>query len=168
MDTVIRVVPTESSDDFDTWVAPFLPKMGLIASRFAPPSERDDVLQDALMRAWLYRDAFDPARGSTGGWLYAITANVARTRSRKARLLSLRRAPAPSTADLDSYMDLEYAIQRLPNRQRMAIQYFYAVGLTVSETAEVMNCSEGTIKSTLHDARLALKAKLKDGGDTYG
>lgn len=65
-------------------------------------------------------------------------------------------------------MDLEYAIQRLPNRQRMAIQYFYAVGLTVSETAEVMNCSEGTIKSTLHDARLALKAKLKDGGDTYG
>jgi RNA polymerase sigma-70 factor (ECF subfamily) len=43
----------------------------------------------------------------------------------------------------------------------LAVDCFYFVGLTVSETAAVMGCSEGTVKSTLSDARARLRAALE-------
>ena len=36
------------------------------------------------------------------------------------------------------------------------------VGLTEEETAEALQCSVGTVKSQLHDARRALAAYLSD------
>ena len=45
----------------------------------------------------------------------------------------------------------------------MHLHYF--VGLTVDETAAVMDCSTGTVKSTLFDARTRLRALLGDDDD---
>ena len=58
-------------------------------------------------------------------------------------------------------MDIEFAVSKLPTRQRLAVDCFYFVGLSVSETAAVMRCSEGTVKSTLSDARSRLKTMLE-------
>ena len=52
---------------------------------------------------------------------------------------------------------------RLAPRQRLAIDCFYFVGLSLAETAAVMGCSEGTVKSTLSDARAA--APAASGGE---
>jgi RNA polymerase sigma factor (sigma-70 family) len=57
-------------------------------------------------------------------------------------------------------MDLERAIKRLPRRQRLAVDCYYFAGLSVQETAAAMRCSEGTVKSTLSDARSALRNLL--------
>jgi RNA polymerase sigma-70 factor (ECF subfamily) len=61
---------------------------------------------------------------------------------------------------LDQKLDLDAAIRQLSARQALAITCYYAVGLSVVETAAVMRCSEGTVKSTLADARARLRTLL--------
>ena len=46
-----------------------------------------------------------------------------------------------------------------------ALHLHYYVGLTVDETAVVMDCSAGTVKSTLFDARRRLRTLLGDDDD---
>jgi RNA polymerase sigma-70 factor (ECF subfamily) len=49
----------------------------------------------------------------------------------------------------------------LTARQRQAVDCLYFAGLTVAETAAVMGCAEGTVKSTLSDARARLRTLLE-------
>jgi RNA polymerase sigma factor (sigma-70 family) len=159
---VVRVIPSDDTEDFEGWVAPYLARMALIAARLGPPSDEDDILQEALLRAWRHRTSFDPKKGSVGGWLYTITANVARTRARRLRFLPFFETRRGVSTDVDQRIDLERAIARLPKRQRLAIECFYAIGLSIAETSHVMRCTEGTVESTLADARSALRVKLDD------
>jgi RNA polymerase sigma-70 factor (ECF subfamily) len=62
---------------------------------------------------------------------------------------------------IDEEFDLTSAMASLSGRQRLAIDCFYFVGLGVTETAAVMGCSEGTVKSTLSDARHRLRDLLE-------
>jgi RNA polymerase sigma-70 factor (ECF subfamily) len=61
----------------------------------------------------------------------------------------------------DDRLDVEFAVARLPPRQRLAVDCFYFAGLSVADTAAVMGCSEGTVKSTLSDARERLRPLLE-------
>jgi RNA polymerase sigma-70 factor (ECF subfamily) len=62
-------------------------------------------------------------------------------------------------------VDLERALAQLPARMRLAIDCVYFVGLTVAETAAVMDVSEGTVKSTLSKARGHLQSRLEVSHD---
>lgn len=152
---------SRSAADFSSWVSPHLPAMAHLAARLAGDAERDDVVQDALSRAWRRWETYDSERGSPRTWLLAIVADRARRfRRRRLRWLAVRPVPAavmPQEADID----LERAIGRLPRRQRMAVELHYFVGLSTAETASVMSCTEGTVKSTLHDARHSLRRALE-------
>lgn len=147
--------------DFAAWVDPELAKMSRLAARLAPDADRDDVVQEALVRAWRKRDQYDPSRGTVATWLLAITADQAR-RARR------RRQPSALVGDItvpgkspDDRLDVEAAVARLPHRQKLAVDCFYFAGLSVVETAAVMRCSEGTVKSTLSDARQRLRGLLE-------
>jgi RNA polymerase sigma-70 factor (ECF subfamily) len=48
-------------------------------------------------------------------------------------------------------------LNRLSSRQRTAIDLYYYADLAISEVALLMGCSEGTVKSTLADARARLR-----------
>ena len=119
-------------------------------------------LQEALIRAWSKRGQFDPERGTPSAWLLAITADQAR-RARRGRRPLLGMLPGRVTP-IDDELDLAHAITGLSSRQRLAVDCFYFVGLDVAETAAVMRCSQGTVKSTLSDARIRLR-KLLEGRD---
>jgi RNA polymerase sigma factor (sigma-70 family) len=165
MEVAVRSMSTSAADidDFRTWVAPHLLAMGRLASRLTSTVDSDDVVQEALVRAWRKRSQYDEARGSTQAWLLAIVADRARrhrTRMRPAptELIDL---PAP-VLDLDRAVDVEAAIAGLPRRQRLAVELHYMVGLDVKECAAVMGCSDGTVKSTLSDARQRLRGLLAE------
>ncbi len=151
---------------FGTWVAPHLAAMSRYAHRLAPPAAADDVVQDALVRAWSRWSTYDPGRGAPAPWLLAIVADQARRhRSRgPAPAVALSEAAAP-TGPTEPDIDLERAVRALPPRQRQAVDLYYFVGLDVASVAQVMACAPGTVQATLHQARARLRELLGDCDD---
>lgn len=147
--------------EFAAWVEPELSKMSRLAARLAPNADRDDVVQEALVRAWRKRDQYDQSRGTAATWLLAITADQARRARRRQRPLALIGEIIVPGRSLDDRVDVEAAVARLSRRQKLAVDCFYFAGLSVAETAAVMGCSEGTVKSTLSDARKRLRLLLE-------
>ena len=146
--------------DFGAWVSPHLPLMARVAARLAPGADRDDVLQEALSRAWRRRSTYDAARGTPAAWLAAIVAGEAR-RAGTRRTVHLALVDAP-VEDTRRDLDLERSVALLPPRQREAVNLYYFAGLTVAEAAAAMGCAEGTVKSTLSEARARLRTLLGD------
>lgn len=151
---------------FDDFVAPHLAVMRRAAVVAHPSGDPDEVVQDALLRAWQRWSTYRPDRGSARTWLLAITtdrARRARVRARPLLLVELDTAGSdPSWAD---GLDLRDAVRALPRRQREAVLLHYYVGLPIAEVAQLMRCAEGTVKSTLSDARANLAQALGDTDD---
>ena len=150
--------PTE---DFGDWAAPWLPDMWRFAVSLSSLDDAEDLVQDALARAWVKRTSFDPSRGTARSWLLAIVADRARRRwlrPPRTVLLEAHEAPEPD----GRRVDLRRAIAALPERQRTTVYLHYYLDLPVREVAQVLGCAEGTVKSTLHDARRALARRLED------
>jgi RNA polymerase sigma factor (sigma-70 family) len=153
--------------EFAFWVEPHLPAMARLAARLVPEADRDDVVQEALVRAWRRRTTYDEARGSVATWLLAIVAGCAR----RSRVRAPRDQPvdphetagAGTAADPDRDLDLERALRDLPRRERLAVALYYFLDLDTAETAAVMGCSPGTVKATLHHARARLRGRLEGG-----
>ena len=55
---------------------------------------------------------------------------------------------------------LHAVLANLPDRQREAIVLRFFEELSVEETAAAMNCAEGTVKATVHQALRSMRQKL--------
>lgn len=155
------VVPVDAvPDDFEDWVRPHLLPMTRLACRLVGDDAADDVVQEALTRAWRRRVTYDRSKGEVLPWLLAITADRARRhRTRRKVTQSLEDIPADAP-DSDRRLDIEAAVASLPRGQRLAVELHYFVGLDVAGTAAALECSVGTVKSQLFDARTKLRAEL--------
>lgn len=147
--------------EFADWVRPHLGAMARLSARLAPYADRDDVVQESLTRAWLKRGQYDPARGTPSVWLLAITADQARKAGRRIRPFAALPGGERAVGPPEDRVDLSRALGRLTERQRLAVDCVYFVGLTSVETAAVMGCAVGTVKSTLADARTKLRTLLE-------
>lgn len=76
------------------------------------------------------------------------------------------RVPGPDeeVAGRQRMAAIEAAMAELPARQREAFLLRYWEGLDVSETAHVMGCTEGSVKTHCFRATNTLAAKLKEKG----
>ena len=123
----------------------------------------EDAVQEALLRAWERSEKGDKIQ-SLDGWVTTVALNLARSGLRRIR--SERRARArlgtsgvgePLTADR---IDVDRALATLPRRQREVAVLRYYLQLDTREVASVLGLNEGTIKSTLFRARVALAEAL--------
>jgi len=126
----------------------------------------EEVVQEAFAKAYS-RWRLVRMMDRPGAWLYVVALNAERTRWRRERKDGS--APAVQTCEPDrtgtvlTSVLLRDAIDRLSPRQRAAVVLRYAADLTVGEIALAMDCAEGTVKATLHQALRALRVDL--GGD---
>ena len=137
--------------------------------------EGEDAVQEAFVKAFLHLDRFrrgEPLRP----WLLRIVANEARNRRRAAGRrhgLVLRLAESASADDTaaspeDAAVDRERrvllaaAVADLPERDRAVIACRWFVGLSEAETALVLHCRPGTVKSRLSRATGRLRDALPD------
>ena len=122
-------------------------------------SAAEDAVQEALARAVVAQ-----RRGSIESlpaWLRVVALNQLRnrwrSRSREQKATQLLRdtqVPFGVGDDVEASMDLIAALASLSRRQREAVALHYRLGLSVSETAQAMGVSDGTVKTLLSRARV--------------
>jgi RNA polymerase sigma factor (sigma-70 family) len=71
-----------------------------------------------------------------------------------------RPQPTDPFADVDLEQALAKALRALPVRQRAVVMLRWFEDLSVAETAEVMGCTEGTVKSQAAKALRTLRERL--------
>lgn len=133
--------------------------------------DAEDVVQEACVKAYRHLDGF--REGATfRTWLLAIVANEARNGRRGAgrrQALALRAAGrAPGVPDSPEDVAVAHerrrqlldAVSTLSTRDREVVALRYFLGLTEAETAEVLDCPTGTVKSRLSRALTRLRVEM--------
>lgn len=155
---------------FDAFAAPYLPILRAIAAREVGLGNAEDILQDALLRAWQRWDTYDESRGTPKVWLCAIVLDRARRGRPILRRFDSRLDGIERTLDVadvtDVRLDTERAIRKLPRKQRLVVTLHYLADLSVDDVAQVLGLSVGSVKSNLFDARTNLR-KIIAKGDSH-
>ncbi|HUF49883.1 MAG TPA: RNA polymerase sigma factor [Longimicrobiales bacterium] len=129
-------------------------------------ADMQDLLQDVWLRAYRKRRTF-VGRGSLFGWLLTIVRTVgmaaAGQHERDAVTEELRDTASAVDPDAGLLRDaLRAAVVALPDRQRDVVLLRLVDGLSTAETARLLQCAEGTVKATLHQATRKLQELLKE------
>jgi RNA polymerase sigma factor (sigma-70 family) len=165
-ESMLRSAPLASMAremDFAAWVAPHAGVLAAVAIREVGAAAAEDVVQEALVRAWRRRSTFCADRGSARSWLVAVLLDQARRHRTRRPALSVVVDPAEHPAtEIDERLTLEAAIAELPRRQRQVITLHYLADLPVAEIAALLEFTTGSVKSALHDARSALRRRLEE------
>jgi len=133
-------------------------------------AEAEDVVQEAFVRA---ATKFVTLRSADafGAYLRRAVVNTARSRARtngrdrrrSERHAHLTEQDRPSLAGgLDVDDSLWVALQALPDRQRAAVVCRFWLDLPERETAKVLRCRPGTVKSLLSRALDTLREVVTD------
>ena len=140
-----------------------------------------DLSQEAFIRLHESAGSFG-GRSKFSTWFYRIVVNLCLDHKRKRRWWKpwggddaddqgesfLERQPAPVTDPVDelsreqTMKDLWAAVDRLAPRQRAAVVLQVQEELATYEIAEVLKCSEATVRVHLHRAMNTLKKTMKN------
>jgi len=167
---------------FELLVDKYQRRLGRLLSRFIrDPSEVEDVMQEAFIKAYRALPAF---RGDSAfyTWLYRIGINTAKN------YLAAMGRRAPTSTDLEAeeaegHVDGERlrdlntpenlmlsreiadtvnsTIDSLPEELRTAIQLREMEGMSYEEIANIMGCPIGTVRSRIFRAREAIAERLR-------
>ncbi|WOE76038.1 sigma-70 family RNA polymerase sigma factor [Parasphingorhabdus sp. SCSIO 66989] len=129
----------------------------------------DDLVQEALLRAWSARERFE-AGTNIRAWTFIILRNVFLSQMRRNKfvgewdeLASDRILSASGQQDAQlNLADVQRALGLLPESQREALILVGAGGFSYEEAAEICDVALGTIKSRVARGRAAL-ATILDG-----
>lgn len=135
----------------------------------------DDLLQEAMLNAWLARDRFQ-AGSNLKAWCTTILRNVFFSYKRRSwRTMPLAddamaEMPANGTecGDALDLLALRNLIALLPVDQRDALLLIGAGGMSYIEAARICGCATGTVKSRVSRARLRLTAMLSENRAGFG
>jgi RNA polymerase sigma-70 factor (ECF subfamily) len=143
-------------------------------------AEAEDIMQETFMSAFKAIDSFE-GRSSLGTWLYRIAYNAALMRLRRPSpaMVSVEETlsyetqaivpkqlfdwcclPEEDFEDEEVRIELEDAIQELPESLKAVFIMRELEGLSTAETAVALELSKGAVKVRLHRARLWLRERL--------
>jgi RNA polymerase sigma-70 factor, ECF subfamily len=143
-----------------------------------------DIYQEVFLRVYKGLPKFQ-YKSEFSTWIYRITTNVCLShRSRRNRnpntsldqsvndedghphalkdTLSDTAAADQQTYDAEIALRVEQALKTLSPRQRMVFTLKHYEGYKLKEIAEMMKCSDGTVKKYLFEATARLRKQLKD------
>jgi RNA polymerase sigma-70 factor (ECF subfamily) len=145
-----------------------------LACRIAgSPDEGEDLVQEIFLLAYRKIGTFK-GDAAIGTWLYRLAMNqcLDYVRSRRAKMKKLTDTldagdstqPPARRESLDARLDLERAVERLPDGCREAFVLHDIVGLDHREVGDLLGVAEGTSKSQVFKARAKLRAFLRGAG----
>jgi RNA polymerase sigma-70 factor, ECF subfamily len=155
------------------------PVRGLITRMIGDPSRAEELAQDTFVKAFQHLDSYDPER-KFSTWLLAIAHHAAIDELRRGHLhaepldqgLPRHRQIADTREESPARLAergelremLAAAIRNLRPEYAELVSLRYERELTLDEVAEVTGLPEGTVKSSLHRARVELAALLRGQG----
>ena len=152
---------------FDALVGPLIDPAFKFAVVFLhDPVEAEDAVQEACLKAWKNLDQLHPG-ARLRPWFLSIVANQCRT-LRRARWWSEIRMP--SFADrsgsnieaIDSNLDLDRELAKLPATDRAALFLRFKLDLPMSEVGRVLKISPKAAKSRVHRAVVKFRLSLAE------
>ncbi len=135
--------------------------------------DADDVLQNTFLKIWQNIDSFQ-GKSALYTWLYRIATNEALTllkKKRKTIQFSIDEENCKYETQLvnDPYFDgneiqiqLQKAINTLPEKQRIIFNLKYFEELKYDEISEILETSVGSLKASFHHAAKKIEAYLKN------
>ena len=181
----------ESRRRFEALLFEQLPVLHAVARRLTRnPSDADDLVQEACLRAYRFFDRFEPGTNFRA-WIIRILKNlfINDWHSRQAapalvdfeaaelsyehdtsRLSTLAALGDPEAA-LDRVLiaeDFEAAIGAMPAEYRMVVTLCLVEGFSYKEAADALEIPIGTVMSRLHRGRKHLQARLLDQARARG
>lgn len=178
---VVKRVQAGDVAAFDVLIRKYRERLfGIVYNLTSNREDTADLVQDAFIKAFQSINRFQ-GQSSFFTWLYKIAVNTTLSHLRKNKLRQffslekvqedgataevLNQLTDTSGADRDAYLKelqekLNEALQKLSIKHRTVITLFEIDGLSHAEIAEVMDCSEGTVRSRLHYAKQFLQGEL--------
>jgi RNA polymerase sigma-70 factor (ECF subfamily) len=136
------------------------------------PFLAEEVLQDCFVKAYRVRDRLR-TDVSPLPWLQRVATNLCYTRVARRRTLAepitslitnlvtdLTSRPEQIVESREIVEVLQRGIDALPPKQQTAVILYYLHGYSLAESAEIAECTVGTMKSRLHYALKALRIRL--------
>ena len=132
-------------------------------------ADAQDIVQDAFVAAYCRLGQLRD-KGRFGGWLMHIVANRckgwlrdhARTQPLDSAETALEDSAAAEYAEQMRRLDLQEAINQLPDPYRSAVLMYYLSGLSYREIAELMEVPLSTVRGRLQQGRIRLRQLLDD------
>ncbi len=155
---------------FSRLVERHLPRLLGIARRMLrDDAEAEDVAQEALVRLWRNAEKLELGPGGLTPWLRRVVSNLCIDRVRAGRHLAVvEEVPEQPEAasqvrtlgERELATRMNEALQKLPDRQRLALTLFHYDGLSQIEVGEILGASDEAVESLLGRARRTLKTVL--------
>jgi len=155
---------------FEELLAPVLdPAFRLAMTMLKVRGAAEDAVQEAALKAWRKLGSF-----RTGSelrlWFLAIVANECRS-TRRTRWWNVIRLGEfkPRTVSEDwsaELVDLDAALDRLPQAQLLVLSLYYHLDLPIEEVARVLGCSPGAARVRIHRALAAWRPGMATGADS--
>lgn len=130
----------------------------------------EDVVQEAMVRAWSQAKRFDPTKARFRTWLYRIVVNLCLDQKRRIEPQSLPddvefADPSPPPDEIlaarQRDVALASALRDLPERERAAMTLVYDEGLSAAETARILGASAKAVERLLARARARLRERMQ-------
>jgi RNA polymerase sigma-70 factor (ECF subfamily) len=158
-------------DAFEALYRQNAPRIYTLACRMAgSPEDGEDLLQEIFLQAHRKIASFK-GDAAIGTWLYRLAVNhcLDYVRSRRAKMSKLTETldaessfePIARRETPIARLDLERAIERLPEGCREAFVLHDVEGFDHKEVADLLGIAEGTSKSQVFKARMKLRGYLR-------
>lgn len=171
-------------DAFEELVRRYEKRVYAVALRSSgSPEDAADIVQEVFLRAWRSIESF---RGDSGfsTWLFRITMNLcvdfARHKQAQPQTQSIvdeeeNERQVPDTAptpeehleNRELGRELAAALEEISEEHRRIVLLRDVSGMSYTEIADVLEISEGTVKSRLSRARIALRKVLLRRGNLF-
>lgn len=165
----VWVMEGSGEDDFEAFFQAELPSV--VSTVFQITGDlglSEEITQEAFVRAltrWRRLHRYD----RPGAWVRRVAIRDAvramKRRGRQELVASVERAAA---LEASNDGDLAAAVDALPPQQRAAVSLYYLEDLPTVEVAELLSCSEATVRSHLRRARESLAETLGESHQEVG
>ena len=136
------------------------------------PALAEDITQDVFLVLIRGSESFDARRGSLSAFLYGVARNQMLYRLRRERFYvpleeeksleeSRRSKPLEELTRTEMVDAVRRAVLSLPERYREVVVLCDLEELSYVESAQILGCAVGTVRSRLHRARALLLDKLQ-------